>query len=51
MVIVIFLQQSSAKLQGSGFRESARADVIIRSLLPHGRIGPAAIIPRQLLLS
>jgi hypothetical protein len=39
------------RIQGSGFRETADTVNIGPSILTHGRIGPAAIIPRQMLLS
>jgi len=37
--------------QGSGFRKFTRAGAMVFAILPHGRLGPAAIRLRQLLLS
>jgi hypothetical protein len=49
----VLCQQKKVTTQGSGFRvqESTRTSATLLDFLRHVRIGPAAISPRQLLLS
>jgi hypothetical protein len=51
MVMVASPKGSEFRVQGSGFRKYMKNGGIILGLLPHGRMGPAAITIRIVLLS
>jgi hypothetical protein len=49
--VLVYENGNYFRYRGSGFRQSTRGGAIVLAILPHGRLGLAAIRSRQPLLS